>query len=123
MSPARLILESGEAQFRALEKEIISNLMTLNSSVIATGGGSLVDPENIDALKANGHLIFIDRPLRELKISKDRPIAKTHEDLERLYKTRIESYLKADTVIRAEGKSSYDLARYIYEKPELIYGN
>ncbi len=123
LEPARFIKEKGEAEFRKIEKDVIANLKTITGSVIASGGGSVMDPENIESLKANGYLIFIDRPVYELTISDDRPMAKSRGDLENLYKSRRSLYMKADTVIDAKGKTPYDLAQYIYNNPELINEN
>ncbi len=123
MAPARIINEMGEKKFRNIEKEIVSELRTVRASVIASGGGSIMDPENLESFKANGQVIFIDRPIDELKISADRPIAKSQEDLEMLYRSRRSSYMKADAIIYAKGKSPYDLARYIFKNPELIDEN
>lgn len=120
---AEIIEVKGEEFFRNLEEEIISKLKTVTSSIIATGGGSLMRKTNLDGLKANGHLIFLDRPIKELRISSNRPLAKSHDDLKRMYENRIATYKKADTIINATGRSSSNLAREIVGEWESYFDN
>ena len=55
----RIYKEKGEAFFRELEKQEIASLKSSVNSVIATGGGSLCDQKNVDALKSLGELIYL----------------------------------------------------------------
>lgn len=43
----------GEAHFRQLERDVISSLAPRRNLVIATGGGALVDPDNVLSLMGN----------------------------------------------------------------------
>ncbi len=45
--------------FRAMEREIIEGISNQDHLVIAPGGGALLDPENILALKRNGFIIWL----------------------------------------------------------------
>ncbi|HNS49383.1 MAG TPA: shikimate kinase [bacterium] len=47
----------GETAFRLLESEVIASLAEADRTVIATGGGAVLDPENMTNLGSNG-LIF-----------------------------------------------------------------
>ncbi len=51
--------DSGEAAFRALERSIISEVCSRKGSVVATGGGAFVDPENRTQLLAGGLVICL----------------------------------------------------------------
>ncbi len=55
----------GEA-FRGLEKQAIKKLLPIENAVISTGGGSLVDPENVASLKQIGQLIYLNTPSQVL---------------------------------------------------------
>ncbi len=44
----------GESEFRKIEKECIKEISLLKNCVIATGGGVVLDPENVENLKKNG---------------------------------------------------------------------
>ena len=49
----------GEAAFRQLEREVIAELASRTSLVIATGGGAIVDPENLASLKTHSLVICL----------------------------------------------------------------
>lgn len=87
-----IIKDEGIDYFRNLESMTINKLKTLNNTVIATGGGSILNKDNVKAFKHNGILIFIDRPLKLLKATDNRPLSSNKKDLERLYKDRYNIY-------------------------------
>lgn len=49
----------GEVSFRKKEKAVVKRISKLRRCVIATGGGVVLDRENIDLLKAHGLLIHL----------------------------------------------------------------
>ena len=59
--------EVGEASFRLLEKKVVFALSSTRESVIATGGGTILDPDNVSILRKIGKLIYIYVPKNELK--------------------------------------------------------
>ena len=82
----------GEKYFRGCESEVIKELSALQSSVIATGGGAVLNPKNTDLLKENGKVFFLDRNLDDIAATPDRPLSSTREDLEKRYKERYPIY-------------------------------
>lgn len=56
----------GEAAFRDIESEAIAELAPQKGLVIATGGGAIMRAENVGALRANGVLIRLTRPIDRL---------------------------------------------------------
>lgn len=58
--------EKGEPHFRALEKEAVARAAKETNVVIATGGGSVLDEDNVRALQETGTIYWIRRPLEEL---------------------------------------------------------
>ena len=58
-----IYLHEGEKFFRALEKEAILSLERIKHTVIATGGGSLCDIDNIKVLESIGILIYLKTSL------------------------------------------------------------
>lgn len=102
-SISEIFARRGERYFREAEKEIIREVSAKSGAVIATGGGAVIDPENVAALKENGRIYFIDRPLDALIPTDDRPLASTREDIEKRYRERYGIYTDAaDEAIRAE---------------------
>ena len=51
-----------EIRFRAVENKVISSLKDKTNMVIATGGGSILDSSNVEALKLNGCFLYLDSP-------------------------------------------------------------
>lgn len=109
----------GEDYFRDIESEITTEISKKNNLVISCGGGIILRKKNIDNLKSNGYIFFIDRPLEKIIDSdlKDRPlIANDKSKLIETYKNRIDLYRKyADYII--DNKSSDTTA----DKIMLIY--
>ena len=102
----------GEEYFRNLESEVIRELSVKQLLVIATGGGAVLRKENIDALKQNGKIIFIDRPLDMLITTDDRPLSSSREALEERYFERYSLYCFASDVrINADGDINTNLKR------------
>ena len=85
----------GEAEFRKIEKETVAELSATGGRIIATGGGAVLDPENVCALKQNGVLVFLDRRPENLVATDDRPLASRRSALEKLYAERYDIYCAA----------------------------
>ena len=108
-----IFAREGEAQFRRLEREMIASLADLNGAVIATGGGAVLDAGNIDSLKRNGRIYWLDRPLRALIPTADRPTASSREAIAKRYRERLPLYReRCDRRIRAR-RGAADTARRI----------
>lgn len=82
----------GEESFRKIESEVIKRISAEQSSVIATGGGAVLNPDNIRLLKENGTVVFIDRPLEKLVTTSDRPLSSNREMLMKRYNERYQIY-------------------------------
>lgn len=85
----------GEAYFRELECEVIRDVSLHGEAIVATGGGAVLRQENVNALKQNGTLVFLDRPLQTLLPTSDRPLADDHAKLRTLYEARYPIYTAA----------------------------
>ncbi len=88
----------GEAEFRKIEKETVAELAATGGKVIATGGGAVLNPENVRSLKQNGVLVFLDRKVENLIATDDRPLASRRSALEKLYAERYDIYCAAAEV-------------------------
>jgi shikimate dehydrogenase len=82
----------GEPYFRDVETAMVRELAPQNGIIISTGGGVILREENVDALKKNGYIIFLDRPLDQILPADDRPLANTKEKVVALMKKRYPIY-------------------------------
>lgn len=85
----------GEVRFRDMESEAVKEAAAETGVVIATGGGAILRGENVDALRQNGRLFWLDRPLSELVPTADRPLGANHEALKKRYEERYSLYRAA----------------------------
>ena len=96
--------ENGEPAFRDLETEIIRALSKQGGQIISTGGGAVLRPENVTALRQNGRLFWLDRDPEALVPTDDRPLADTAEKMKQLYRVREPVYrAAADEIIPVTG--------------------
>ncbi|MCF0167888.1 MAG: shikimate dehydrogenase [Bacteroidales bacterium] len=91
----KFFAENGEKAFRDIESAVISELAKKSSCIIATGGGAVLNPANVAALKQNSRLYFIDRPLEALIPTSDRPLSSDIDALRRRYQERYPIYRAA----------------------------
>ena len=82
----------GEERFRDVESEVIRSIAGRGGIVIATGGGAILRKENISALKYNGKLYFIDRPLDKLIPTESRPLSSDRASIEQRFNERYSTY-------------------------------
>lgn len=90
-----IFANDGEQYFRNCETEAIRETAKKQSLVIATGGGAVLKKENIELLKENGKIYFLDRPLDLLLTTDDRPLSSNKADLEKRYTERYGIYLSS----------------------------
>ena len=104
MTIADYFRTSGEEAFRAREQETVAEVSAVGGQIIATGGGAILRRENLTALRRNGLLVFLDRPIEQLTATVDRPLASDREALRRRYEERYALYrAAADVYIKNDG--------------------
>ena len=121
----------GESYFRKSEREMLLRVRENDSQVIALGGGTLLDDENIRFVKENGLLIWLDVQLDQiksrLKEKESRPLFESDlTKLDKLYMARIKGYESADIVVSNRGSEQETLTEIINkieEKDELSFRN
>ena len=108
MSIPNIFASYGESHFRALEKQAVKEVAQRQGIVIATGGGTIKDPENVQQLKKNGIIICLTADVDEILLRTeqkgDRPVLdKKDKDqgdrraaIEKLLEERREFYDQAD---------------------------
>lgn len=104
----------GEDGFRAIETDVIKRLSLLGGIVIATGGGAVIRSENIDSLAKNGIIVYLDRPISDIKITSNRPLTRSVDDLKKKYYERHEMYEKsADITVMVKGSEKSTMSTLI----------
>ncbi|MDF9391017.1 MULTISPECIES: shikimate kinase AroK [Methylococcus] len=117
----------GEAGFRRRESEVIADLTGKEGIVLATGGGSVLMPENQEHLAARGLVIYlqcsVQKQLERTQKDINRPLLRTEnprQRLEELLRVRDPIYRElADYIVDTGQQSSRNAVRRIinaYEK-------
>ncbi len=115
--------ESGETQFRTIEKEIIKKVSQYVGIVIATGGGAIKDIENFNLLKESGWIIALyaspETLYKRIEGKRIRPLLVNEEDpvkkLEEIYASRKSMYAQADFQLDTENKEINEIADEIID--------
>lgn len=108
---ANLFAKRGEAYFRAVERDVLMEQIGARFMVVATGGGTFVDPLNRAAINRDGVSVWLDVPLDRLiaRVPADgrRPLAADRHEFERLYAVRRSAYEQAHHRIES-GRAAVD---------------
>ena len=74
----------GEEKFRHLENEKLLSTVEIDNCVISTGGGIIMDQDNIKIMVENGSIIHLDIDLEtqllRIKNKKNRPLLRDKDD-------------------------------------------
>ena len=104
MSIPEIFKTFGEERFRELETQVIREVSARTGVIIATGGGAVLRRENVDALRENGRIFFLDRSPELLVATSDRPLSSTKEAIAQRYRERYPIYTAScDERIDADG--------------------
>jgi shikimate kinase len=99
LAVADIFARHGEPYFRMAERAVLTEQLGVDHAVVATGGGTFVDPQNRAMINSDGLSIWLDIPLdRALaRVPADgrRPLAGDREGFERLYHVRRAAYQQA----------------------------
>lgn len=128
---ARIFAEDGEARFRAEEAEVCRRLAGCRGLVIATGGGIVLNPENVRHLRQNGILIALTAAPEEIyrrlsgqaspasggrrRTPEIRPLLQgdMRARIQELLRARAGAYAVADWSIDTTGRTVEDVVRAI----------
>ena len=98
MTIPEIFAKYGEDEFRRLEGEKIKELSKSTHCIISTGGGVVLNPNNMKVLKENGIVIFLNRDIDAIAGDIDtamRPLlANGTEALYKIYNERLALYQK-----------------------------
>jgi shikimate kinase len=105
-----IFAHQGEPYFRALEKQMLEQVLSVTGQVIATGGGVLLDDENLHLLRQKALLIGLtastDELLSRVRKNSKRPLLKGADvrgRIDELLQQRQSRYAQADLMIDTSG--------------------
>ena len=122
----------GEEYFRALETEIVKELVQEDGLVLSVGGGLVLKEENVSLLKCNGKIVYLRASVETLteRLTADttRPLLKTDgeslsERIEKILTARAPIYEGvADFTVDVDGKTSEETVDEIMMKLDKMQG-
>jgi shikimate kinase len=102
---ASIFSQQGEPYFRQLERLALGELLPLRHVVVATGGGTFVEPDNRALMLADGAVAWLDLPLAQVieRVPADgrRPLASDRTQMEQLFTRRQLAYAQAHVRVDA----------------------
>jgi shikimate kinase len=117
---AAIFAEQGEAAFRELESRIVHELALRKRTVIATGGGLVVNPDNMASLKEHAYVVCLfaspETIWSRVKAQNHRPLLQDVDPLEKirtLLAERNPFYRQADALLNTELRSTRDVAQQV----------
>ena len=116
---ADIFATHGEARFRAVEREVLRELLPLRHTVVATGGGTFADPANRRLINADGASVWLDVSFETVvdRIPPDgrRPLAADRMTTEALYRTRRAAYRHAHLRLDADRAPAGEIVERILD--------
>jgi shikimate kinase len=122
MSIPEIFGRKGESAFRAMESDLVDRLALGSGRVVATGGGAVVNPKNLEALKRSGALVTLAADpriiLSRVGPAEDRPMLAGENKEERirsLLKLREHAYAQADITVDTSSLTIDEVAHAILD--------
>ncbi|MBA4493274.1 shikimate kinase [Paenactinomyces guangxiensis] len=118
-SVAEYFQRYGEASFREQETDVLQQLLSGPPSLITTGGGIVLKPENRAMMKEQGWVIHLyatpEEIIRRLSANRDRPLLQgdIRQKVRQLFRERDGKYDFADCTINTTSCSPDDVVEKI----------
>ena len=117
---SEIFAREGELYFRAVERQVILSLIPERHIVIATGGGTFMDPDSRAAINADGVSVWLDVSLDVLltRIPADgrRPLATDRLQMAMLYEARRLAYEQAQVRLDASRVRPEELVEQLLDR-------
>lgn len=121
-----IFASQGEAEFRRLEKETLAAVLERDGQVVATGGGVVLDEENLALLREKTLLICLAASMETILARAGnglkRPLLKGADRRERaaeLLRQRQSKYAQAHLTVNTEGLTAEEVAEEIIARLRL----
>ena len=128
ISVAEIFATEGEAAFRQLERETILGLAKKERLVIATGGGAIMDPENLASLKSHALVVCLWANAESIhertKHQTHRPLLQGEDPLgaiRTMLAEREPVYKQADVIVNTELRPQREVVAQVRHQFERSY--
>lgn len=122
----QLFQEEGEAQFRRWEKQVLQQVLKQEPGVVTTGGGVVLDPDNVARIRATGWVVALDASeeelIRRLEADESRPLLQgdARRQVVELKRRRQDAYDFADLFLdTSEESPPQTAAKILYQWKEV----
>lgn len=119
----QIFASQGESVFRELESSMVERMTDRTGLVIATGGGTIVNPQNLEKLKRCGIVITLTADIRTILqrvgSGEDRPMLQAEDRVERiqaLMEQRAQAYAQADIVLDTSALGIQEAAQRLMDR-------
>jgi shikimate kinase len=123
-----IFAKDGEAAFRDLEKKIVAELITRKKTVISTGGGLPVNPDNLASLKGHSLVVCLwasaEKIWERVRSQSHRPLLNEPDPLakiKQLLEQREPFYRQADVLLNTEMRAVKDVAQQVVHQYHLAH--
>ncbi len=109
------LFAQSEALFREAESAAVAAAAVASDSVIASGGGSILSPDNVTVMEGSGTIVLLDVDAatisERVEIGGDRPLLITTEAVRRILSERADIYDgAAQRTVSTIGRGPQDIA-------------
>ena len=116
---SQVFAEHGEAYFRKAEREVLLAFLPMRNVVVATGGGTFVQPANRADILADGVVVWLDVPFARIvdRVPSDgrRPLAADRDAFAALFEERRAAYRQAHLRLDAQGRVDALVERLLHQ--------
>lgn len=121
LAPQHYIRRFGEGAFRKIEKICLRRTLENAPSVLAAGGGVVLDAQNRQAMFQSGFVVWMNPPLakmiQRLRAMKNRPLLPGRpEPIRSLYRQRLPFYRQCHWRVDPAGEDPKEVANAIAAK-------
>lgn len=120
-SIATIFSDAGEQAFRQIESETLSALLIQSGTILALGGGTVLDSANRQALRQAGYqTVYLQTPMWLLwsRVAGDthRPLATERQEFVYRYRRRLPVYRRLDTMVSSYPGTPEQIARRVLHR-------
>ena len=114
---SEIFAQDGEPAFRSLEREVVEKLTTMENCVISTGGGLILNPDNLASLKTHALVVCLwssaETIFKRVSHQPHRPLLQVPDPLGKvraLLQERSPAYRQSDVLLSSEYRTPREVA-------------